>query len=387
MKWTANAANPPGKIQVSKVNAALRAIDREHTMSLEKSGIIGKTDGCDREREGCVGRFSIGGDNPLRPDVVAALTQLGEKYAWTVSRDNAAKIVADAEAALPALIAARPVVDNRITQESADQQAAEMRAMTERREAQEEAKTAAFISAYGSGETITIQPGYMAVTAKLCYDDSDSMSDYYHPHAPLGPELVLLVCPKGREDEATARRGLNAYPELAALGDWNWKTEKYSMGQGNYLTGPAVPVSPEIAAGRKRYNGPLVDRGHWNIEFETAYSSAKTLPAFKGYPGLALAPTLATESIQIGQATVTENKAKGGIEIRFPAKPASNVLDQLKSHGWRWSRFSACWYHRADDVTRAWVKAFLGSGGTAEQPGPDRFDMQVEDNMAAACGL
>lgn len=94
------------------------------------------------------------------------------------------------------------------------------------------------------------------------------------------------------------------------------------------------------------------------------------------------------ESVKVGGATMTENHEKGGIEIRFPGKPAGNVLDQLKAHGWRWSRFGGCWYKCADDATRAWAKTFLGEGGTAEQPqaGSDRFDMDVEDNMAAACG-
>ncbi|MEN6533368.1 MAG: hypothetical protein ABFD89_06875 [Bryobacteraceae bacterium] len=90
------------------------------------------------------------------------------------------------------------------------------------------------------------------------------------------------------------------------------------------------------------------------------------------------------------RAIVTENKAKGGIEIRFPAKPAATVLDQLKANGWRWTRFGGCWYKRADAATRAWAAAFIGGGklpAPSEQPGPDRFDMQVEDNMAAACSL
>lgn len=48
-----------------------------------------------------------------------------------------------------------------------------------------------------------------------------------------------------------------------------------------------------------------------------------------------------------GKPAVQFNADKFGIEIRFPAKPAAAVLSMLKSHGWRWSRFSSCWYHRA----------------------------------------
>jgi len=53
---------------------------------------------------------------------------------------------------------------------------------------------------------------------------------------------------------------------------------------------------------------------------------------------------------------VTENKAKNGIEIRFAEKPDKTVLDDLKGHGWRWSRFAGCWYNRATDENKAFAE-------------------------------
>lgn len=47
--------------------------------------------------------------------------------------------------------------------------------------------------------------------------------------------------------------------------------------------------------------------------------------------------------------TVTENDDKNGVEIRFPAKPQTFLLESLKALGWRWSRVGACWYHRRSD--------------------------------------
>jgi hypothetical protein len=160
------------------------------------------------------------------------------------------------------------------------------------------------------------------------------------------------------------------------------------MGHGNYLISRGVDVPPEVAASHTHYRGGAVERGHWEIQFAKAYRSPETLPTFKGYSSATdSAAPAAGESVKVGDATMTENPAKGGIEIRFPSKPDGTVLATLKAHGWRWSRFGACWYHRADEASRTWAKAFLGHGeATAEQPGPDRFDMQVEDNMAAACG-
>ena len=57
-----------------------------------------------------------------------------------------------------------------------------------------------------------------------------------------------------------------------------------------------------------------------------------------------------------GNATVTENTEKGGIEIRFPSKPEQVVIDSLKANGWRWSKFAACWWIKASDEARAFAQ-------------------------------
>lgn len=53
--------------------------------------------------------------------------------------------------------------------------------------------------------------------------------------------------------------------------------------------------------------------------------------------------------------SVSENREKNGIEIRFAARPSDDVLTSLKAHGWRWSRFAKCWYHRASDESRTFA--------------------------------
>ena len=63
--------------------------------------------------------------------------------------------------------------------------------------------------------------------------------------------------------------------------------------------------------------------------------------------------------------TVTENEEKDGVEIRFPAKPAAIVLDSLKGAGWRWSRFSSCWYHRRDAAALALAHNLANSATTS----------------------
>ena len=55
-------------------------------------------------------------------------------------------------------------------------------------------------------------------------------------------------------------------------------------------------------------------------------------------------------------ATVSENRERNGIEIRFPSRPGDGVLARLKANGWRWSRFSGCWYNRDSEEARAFAE-------------------------------
>lgn len=52
---------------------------------------------------------------------------------------------------------------------------------------------------------------------------------------------------------------------------------------------------------------------------------------------------------------VSENKDKGGIEIRFTASPSQDVREQLKSHGFRESKANGCWYIKATDEAKAFA--------------------------------
>lgn len=89
------------------------------------------------------------------------------------------------------------------------------------------------------------------------------------------------------------------------------------------------------------------------------------------------------------------NAEKHGIEISFAQKPSAIVLADLKARGWRWSRFSSVWYKRASESDANFAARLVNMStdelqkllGKIQRTEPDRFDMQVEDNMAAACGL
>lgn len=80
-----------------------------------------------------------------------------------------------------------------------------------------------------------------------------------------------------------------------------------------------------------------------------------------------------TESgvVTVGGVTVSENVAKGGLEIRFPSMPSLEVRDYMKQNGWKWSRMARCWWHKASEEARATAAKVvemcgkIGSGAAA----------------------
>lgn len=62
--------------------------------------------------------------------------------------------------------------------------------------------------------------------------------------------------------------------------------------------------------------------------------------------------------------TVTENEERQGIELRFPGKPAQNILDQLHDRtngGWRYHRKGKFWYAKASDNTRDFAHRLIAA--------------------------
>lgn len=138
--------------------------------------------------------------------------------------------------------------------------------------------------------------------------------------------------------------------------------EKYSMGDGYYLKAGFGDSTGWAVKKRGFYRAD--DRGPAEWADEPAAATAD-------------APDTAPTA---GGITVTINAAKGGVEIRFPSKPAPAILSELKAAGWRWSRFSACWYTR--DTARAREMAARMSGQAIAAPdeghAPD-FDRLIEE--------
>lgn len=54
------------------------------------------------------------------------------------------------------------------------------------------------------------------------------------------------------------------------------------------------------------------------------------------------------------------NDAKNGVEIYFDSCPAVSVRNSLKLSGWRWSKFSGCWYNHKTDENIKFAQGLAG---------------------------
>lgn len=348
-KWQNTSA---GKIQCKRFNDAWGKLKWENNTYVELSGVIGQSE----RRSVC---SVLCGPN-TREDVTAAQERIGERFAWTVTAQNVNEIIKALADELVTIEQNRPVHDERTTPDAEATRRAEFARIAAEQKAKGDQTAAAFIAHYGNGEKVTVQPGQIAVVAQVCFDNSDTMRDYFERHASLSQSFVLAVVPKQAETEKLARRGADVSLLLSGV-EFDWHTEKYSMGHGNYLEskeGFDLPIDLQGIRGG-------VQRGHWEITFQHAFSDALTLDTIAGY---GQDQTAARGSVQVEGVTISENDEKDGIEIRFASKPAAEVLDLLKAHGWRWSRFSSCWYTRRSEAARKFAETLRGVVGVEGEP-------------------
>jgi len=133
--------------------------------------------------------------------------------------------------------------------------------------------------------------------------------------------------------------------------------EKYSMGAGYYLKGTGRYSSgwtvSKTHLGDSMFRDDTIERVAV-VPTSSSADLATSLAACTGATHVTVNDG-ATTGTSTG-VTVTLNAEKNGVEIRFPAKPTDAVRERLKANGWRWSRFSECWYHRDSPETRAFAQ-------------------------------
>ena len=239
-----------------------------------------------------------------------------------------------------------PVKDDRLTQEQVTERKQKVSAMAEAQQARVDTWRAEWCA---SNTPIEIPSDKMGITLEVTFDDSDSMTDYYNPHASIGETMLLALVKSRNQSERICRSGLELYPELAGL-SWTWHTENYSMGHGNYLISEWVgKINRKAYDGRgevtyryeircRKYvpTSSINNRsGHWN----------RLLP-YKNYPGKATAKkesVFAPRDATSGD-NVTVTFDRDWTWVKYPVKPTASILAACKEFGGRFSNKRIAWY-------------------------------------------
>lgn len=114
---------------------------------------------------------------------------------------------------------------------------------------------------------------------------------------------------------------------------------------------------------------------------------------FKFVPQLPPASPMPASSPGPNGVVIRRNLAMEGLEIAFKSKPDRELINRIKALGFKWSGRNTCWYRKFSPESWSASHKLLGIAEPTDQASPpppsapDRFDMQVEDNMARACGL
>lgn len=331
MKWT-NLNVGPRKIKpveklISSVNWALKSFT-------ELSGVIGQP-----ETEN---KFTyMAPFTPVsNPEGYAILNAVGEKYNWQISLATLANLENDLKSALQQIKSTIPVVDKRISPEESIANEANRNQF---RKEQEEKQTQATIA---TNAILAKKPAWATalIVAELDQDDSDLMTDY-HSHKTL--RHVAIGWRSGsKEDFRQLRKAAGNFSETVHLGpdadDKIEHRENYSMGAGNYLK-----------------NGHR-DNSGWSVK-SYPVSILNGLARYDYEDQLPDAVTTPTEAIASGSEglTIKKNTEKNGIELHFSNKPEEAVLNQLKSAGFRWSRFNKCWYTKDTPENLAFAESLV----------------------------
>lgn len=60
----------------------------------------------------------------------------------------------------------------------------------------------------------------------------------------------------------------------------------------------------------------------------------------------------------IGDVKVVENYPENRLQLFFDCKPDKSLRDELKKHGFRWSRFNGCWQSYLNNSAKSFVKNY-----------------------------
>ncbi|GMU20599.1 MAG: hypothetical protein AMXMBFR13_06960 [Phycisphaerae bacterium] len=146
-------------------------------------------------------------------------------------------------------------------------------------------------------------------------------------------------------------------------GHWHYGPYRFQMKRGVCKLGRKIE-----AIGRSAYSS-IASWYYGKIRLEKFAELADRIVAkVKEARTKAAAERPATDGVGV---QVTENEQKDGVEIRFAEKPDQSVIEQVKSHGFRWSKFQKLWYARRSEETLAFAYGLVNKPAPNLPEGPD----------------
>ena len=207
------------------------------------------------------------------------------------------------------------------------------------------------IAAYAdNAEEIALEKGEMGVAVALVYDNSDMMTDYYHPRSVKHEFLLARMRPQRRQ-ERLLRQVIARYPALKAI-EWTWHgRDKYSHGPDCYLKSKGT--FDYLGTPFKAYAGHEVTRVWYEIRF---VRSGRYLP-YQGFHPPSHEASGADPHAQAASSATRIERDRNWTWIFFPEKPAEMVLERLGRMGAHWGTKRGGWYFKwlVPDEELAWV--------------------------------
>jgi len=92
---------------------------------------------------------------------------------------------------------------------------------------------------------------------------------------------------------------------------------------------------------------PTIRIGEWDKKYKQVVKPAK--PVRSAAISKSKRSNVSATPITGDKPVIHNNEAQNGIEIIFSQKPSTNVLDELKSHGFRWNNKKKLWYAKQNE--------------------------------------
>ncbi|GEM_PF-2538509 len=90
--------------------------------------------------------------------------------------------------------------------------------------------------------------------------------------------------------------------------------------------------------------------------------------------------TIQFETVEVVSNSITMklNDKKNGVELYFTDKPSEEIRTQLKSNGFKWSRFNKCWYAKQNENTLTLAET-LSSGNIEAAETIETFEIELSE--------